>query len=387
MAVQTEIRSSPEQAAVEGEKPCLMHLVLSLVPGGTERLTIELVTRLLDDFRMVVCCLDEPGQWAHELTDLGVPVIPLQRAPGFHPSLGARVAQLAAGHDVDLIHCHHYSPFVYGRIACLLNRRPRLLFTEHGRLSDGPPVMKRRIANVWLSRCSGPVFAVSAALKQHMVAEGFPAGRVGVIHNGIDPGPPPTAAERGRARNALDIASDVFLVGTVARLDPVKDLKTAIGAIARLKELVGPIALIIVGDGSERAVLEAYARDVNVAADVCFVGYRADIRNLLPAFDVYVNSSISEGISLTILEAMATGLPVVATRVGGTPEVVIHDETGLLVEPRSAEAIAGAIERLAHAREKREVFGAAGRARVEALFTIDRMVADYAREYRRLVRR
>lgn len=363
-----------------------MQLVLSLAPGGTERLTIELVTRLTDRFRMVVCCLDAPGEWAGELAGRGIPVIALRRTPGFHPSLGAQVARVAAAHGVQVIHCHHYSPFVYGRIAGLFNRRARLLFTEHGRLSDRPPVLKRRIANAWLSRFSGPVFAVSEALKQHMVGEGFPAGRVDVIHNGIDPGSPPAAAERRRARDALNIASEVLLLGIVARLDPVKDLKTAIAAIPRIKSQVGPVGLAIVGDGSERTALEACARDLGVAADVHFLGYRADIRGLLPAFDVYVNTSISEGISLTILEAMATALPVVATRVGGTPEVVVHDGTGLLVEPRSAAALAEAIERLARDAETRDAMGAAGRARVETLFTIDRMVADYAREYRRLVR-
>lgn len=361
-----------------------MQLVLSLVPGGTERLTIDLVTRLQDNFRMVVCCLDEPGEWAGELTERGVPVIPLRRSPGFHPSLGARVARIAKEQGAAVIHCHHYSPFVYGRIACLLNRRPRLLFTEHGRLSDAPPVLKRKIANAWLSRFPGPVFAVSAALRQHMVGEGFPASRVRVIHNGIDPGPRPDAEERVRARRALGIPDDRFLVGTVARLDPVKDLNTLIGAMAGVRGRVSHAALAIVGDGDERRALEACARDRGVAADVHFAGYRPDIRHLLPALDLYVNSSISEGVSLTILEAMAAALPVVATRVGGTPEVVVHEETGLLVEPRSAGALAGAIEALAVDRQRGRALGEAGRARVEKLFTIDRMVADYAREYRRL---
>lgn len=363
-----------------------MQLVLSLVPGGTERLTIELVTRLIDRFRMVVCCLDAPGEWAGELAGHEIPVIALHRTPGFHPSLGARVARVAAAHDVQVIHCHHYSPFVYGRIASLFNRRPRVLFTEHGRLSDAPPILKRRIANAWLSRFSGPTFAVSEALKHHMVAEGFPADRVGVIHNGIDPGSLPAEDARARARSALGISEQTYLVGTVARLDPVKDLASLIAAVARLKPHVRSIALAIVGDGEERGTLEASARTLGLAADVHFVGYRADIRDLLPAFDLYVNSSVSEGVSLTILEAMATALPVVATRVGGTPEVVVHGETGLLVEPRSAQALAMAIDELARDPGRCAVFGAAGRTRVTALFTIDRMVEDYAREYTRLER-
>ncbi len=335
---------------------------------------------------MVVCCLDEPGEWASELTERGIPVVPLRRSPGFHPSLGGRVARLAAQYEAGVIHCHHYSPFVYGRIACLSNRRPGLLYTEHGRLSDAPPVLKRKVANAWLSRFPGPVFAVSAALKHHMVAEGFSAARVGVIHNGIDPGCQPAAADRVRARQALGVGEDVFLVGSVARLDPVKDLKTLIAAFGHLRARSGQSALVIVGDGEERAALEASARDLGVAASVHIVGYRSDIRQLLPAFDVYVNCSVSEGISLTILEAMAAALPVVATRVGGTPEVVVDGETGLLVEPRSPEALAVAIDELARNRDRSAALGAAGRARVLQFFTIDRMVADYAREYVKLER-
>ncbi len=119
---------------------------------------------------------------------------------------------------------------------------------------------------------------------------------------------------------------------------------------------------------------------------VQLLGYRSDVRRLLPALDLYANSSISEGISLTILEAMAAAVPVVATRVGGTPEVVIHGATGLLVEPRDPQAMADAMVDLARAPERLRAFATAGRARVEACFSVDRMVADYAREYERLER-
>ena len=120
-------------------------------------------------------------------------------------------------------------------IASLLNRRLSHVFTEHGRLSDAPPKLKRRIANTVLSRFSGPMFAVSAALRRHMVAEGFPAGRVGVIHNGVELGREPTAAERRTARRLLGVGDDEFLVGTAARLDTVKDLPTLVAAIARAR--------------------------------------------------------------------------------------------------------------------------------------------------------
>ena len=186
-------------------RPGVMLLVLSLMPGGTERLVIDLVTRLTPRFRMVVCCLDEEGDWAHEVTALGVPVVALQRLPGFHPSLGARVARVAVEHGAHLIHCHHYSPFVYSCLARLWRPWAKIVFTEHGRLSDAPPSPKRQLANRLLSLAPHQVFTVSADLKQHIVAEGFPNGRVGVLYNGIDIGPLPTAeARRGSSRHARD---------------------------------------------------------------------------------------------------------------------------------------------------------------------------------------
>ena len=178
------------------DRPGVMQLVLSLMPGGTERLVIDVVTRLSPQFRMVVCCLDEDGDWAGEVTAAGVPVVALHRRPGFRPSLGARIARLAADYGTGVIHCHHYSPFVYGRVAALVNPRLKLVFTEHGRLSDAPPKLKRRLANAVLGRLPAAMFAVSSDLKAHMVAEGFPASRLDVIHNGVNARKRTTPADR-----------------------------------------------------------------------------------------------------------------------------------------------------------------------------------------------
>jgi glycosyltransferase involved in cell wall biosynthesis len=361
-----------------------MQLVLSLVPGGTERLTVEIARRLAGRFRMYVCCLDERGAWASQVEDAGVPVYVMNRQPGFHPSLGRRIADLASRHQGSVIHGHHFSPFVYGSLARFFKPSIGLVYTEHGRLSDAPPTLKRRLVNMALSRVAGPSFAVAHELRHYMLEEGFLDSRLGVIHNGIELGPLPDAHARADARRQLGVADDAFVVGTVARLDPVKDLPTLVAAIARAAAHDPSIVLAVVGDGSERGTIEsAIAR---TGARVRMLGYSAAPRQLLPGFDAYANSSISEGVSLTILEAMAAALPVVATRVGGTPEVVVDGETGRLVDARSVDDMAAAILELTAAPARGRVMGAAGRARVERAFTIDRMVDDYAREYDKLIR-
>jgi len=357
-----------------------MQLVLSLSPGGTERLVIEIVKALGERIDSVVCCLDEPGEWAAELASINVPVITVKRTPGFHPGLAMRLARVMKEFAVDVVHCHHYSPYVYGLLASILRPGVQLVFTEHGKLSDHGPSSKRRLVNPVLSRWPARVCAVSADLKQHMVDEGFPARRVDVLYNGIDPGSRPSSAERRAVRAALGIPNDAFVVGTAGRLECVKNLTIFLDAHAILAAKHPNIHAVIIGDGPERRLLEDKAWNLGTSKSVVFTGYRQDVRALMGAFDVYLNCSLYEGVSLTILEAMAAGVPVVATPVGGNPEVVVDQETGLLV-PGRARSLAEAISGLLHDPRRRRDMGDAARWRVIRHFSIARMVDDYARAY------
>jgi len=364
------------------EQPRVLQVVLSLNPGGTERLVIELVARLRGEAPMAVCCLDAKGSWASELESGGVRVTALERHEGFRPALGRGVAAAAREHGATVVHCHHYSPFVYGCLARMWEPRLRVVFTEHGRLSDAGPSSKRRLANRALAKAPRGVFAVSEDVKRHIVAEGFSNDQVEVIYNGVDPGCVPSAETRARVRAGLGLSDDVLVLATVARLDPVKDLGTLLRAtqeVARARA----VALVIVGDGTERSTLEDLASQLGIRAITHFLGQRNDARDWLATADVYVNSSISEGVSLTILEAMAAGLPVVATRVGGTPEV-INEACGRLVPARNPSALAIAVRELAAAPETRAALGSAARRRLEDRFALDRMVHDYLDVYRRV---
>jgi len=359
--------------------PSVLQVVLSLNPGGTERLVVELIRRLRGELSMAACCLDAAGAWGAGLRDEHIAVEALDRQPGFHPTLGHRIARIVDRRKIDVIHCHHYSPFVYSCVAALLRPSVKIVFTEHGRLSDAPPSAKRRFANRLLARVPNQVFTVSGDLRQHIVAEGFPAAQVGVIYNGIDIGPRPSPADRDRVRHELGVASGTFVVATVARLDPVKDLAVLVRAVAAVNRAT-PALLVVVGDGDERRALEQAAQDADAGASTRFLGHRDDARAILAGCDAYANSSISEGVSLTILEAMAAVLPVVATRVGGTPEVV-DDSCALLVPSRDADSMAAALLELARHPGRRAQLGEAGRERVERRFTLDRMVREYRDAY------
>src|SRR5262245_27258633 len=122
-----------------------MQVVLSLAPGGTERLVIEIAQRLAGATEMSVCCLDEQGAWASELAPQAIPVVAIGRRPGFRPGVAYELARWIDSRRVDVIHCHHFSPFLYGQLAAWLRPGLRVVFTEHGRLSDAEPSRKRRM--------------------------------------------------------------------------------------------------------------------------------------------------------------------------------------------------------------------------------------------------
>jgi glycosyltransferase involved in cell wall biosynthesis len=372
-----------EPAPATGSGPQVLQVVLELSPGGTERLVIELSERLHATHGMHVCCLDAPGAWAAELIGRGISVTSLGRGPGFSPALGRQIARIAATHKATVLHCHQYSPFVYGTLARLW-RPMGMVFTEHGRASDAPPSLKRRVANGLLARFPARVLSVSNDLRNHLTAEGFPAPAVRVIYNGIRIGAAPGHVARREARSRLGLGPQELVIGAVGRLDPVKDLGTLLKAFREVRRSLPHARLVMVGDGPERAALADRIRAAGLVDSVIMTGYRSDVAALLPAFDIYVNSSIFEGVSLTILEAMAAAVPVVATSVGGTPEVVVDGETGRLVPARDAGALAGALRAVATSTETAKRLAANGRGRVERHFSIEHMVDQYATVYRSL---
>jgi L-malate glycosyltransferase len=365
--------------ALTSSNPGVLHVVLSLSPGGTERLVVDMVRGLRQRHRTAVCCLDEAGSWGEALRAEGTRVDVLSRRPGFHPGLAKRIAAIADAQDATVLHCHQYTPFVYGCLARVFSPKLRVIFTEHGRVHDGPPSRKRRTANKVLSRLPDRVFAVSEDLRDHLVAEGFPAEAIEVVLNGIDVTVARGEAARSAARAVLALAVDEFAVGSVGRLDPVKDIPTLLAAYERFAATHRRTRLFVVGDGPERSALQQLAGTME--ARIEFLGHRPDVQRLMPGFDVLVNSSVFEGVSLTLLEAMAAERPILATRVGGTPQVVVDDVTGLLVPARDPVALAAGLDAIATRPWASYAMGIAGRKRVLDQFSLARMMETYSAVY------
>lgn len=359
-----------------GDPIKIVHVVLGLDVGGLERMLLRLLAHTdRARYAPVVCALDAPGVLAPELAALGVPLTLMRRRPGIDARLPWRLSAWLRREGARLVHTHNPSPHFYGALAAQLARGPRVVHTKHGR--NAPDVRRKVLLNRISAALSDRVVAVSQdTAVVALDIERVSPRKVVTILNGVDTREFRPGYDAAAARAWLGVPASGFHVGCVARLEPVKDHRTLLQAFARFRAVRPDAHLTLIGRGSEAAALEARAAEPDLRGAVTFAGERGDVAPLYAAFDVFALASRSEGISLTLLEAAAAGLPIVATRVGGNAEVVGEGSSGLLVPPADPVALADALAAVA-ARPDRAALGAAGRARVEQRFSAERMARAY----------
>ena len=376
------INRFPAQMDQEQEistRPTICHVLHTLHVGGGEILARNFAIENSDCFRPVFALLDEIGSLGEELRREGYVVEVINRKPGFDFGCARRLGKFLSRESVAVIHAHQYAPLFYSCLARLPTRRIPILFTEHGR--DYPDY--RRWKRVWANRSlltkKDRFVAVGEYVRKALVEfEGLPEDRVDVIYNGRDLRKfVPDQSLRVRIRDQLGLSHDGFVVVQVARLDRLKDHPTALRVMARLKEELPHCTLLIVGDGEERKHVQDLVEKHGLGSCVRMLGERSDVAQLLQAADLFLLTSVSEGIPLTLIEAMATALPCVATRVGGIPEIVIDGETGFLAYSGNHLELTRHIVRLAADPVLRERFGKAGRARVVNRFDELAMLESY----------
>ncbi|MGH7201893.1 MAG: glycosyltransferase [Planctomycetaceae bacterium] len=366
------------------ERPVIGQLLHGLTVGGAEVLASRLARRLQDRFRFVFFCLDELGELGAALQADGFTVHLLGRTPGIHMRCMRRLARLIRGEGVQIVHAHQYTPFFYSLAARVFGCRAPVLFTEHGRWHPDCPRRKRIVFNrLFLRRCDRVVGVGEAVRRALIDNEGIAAERVEVIYNGIglDEFQRADAGSRGVVRREIGMADEDFMIIQVARLDHLKDHQTAIRALERVVAVSGTARLVLVGDGPERGRITAEIEQRGLQGAVRLLGLRQDVPRLLAAADLCLLTSISEGIPLTLIEAMAAELPVVATDVGGVREVVEASETALLAASGDDAEIAAAVLRLQADETRRRRMGARGRRRAWNLFSESQMHAAYAALY------
>jgi N-acetyl-alpha-D-glucosaminyl L-malate synthase BshA len=354
--------------------------------AGAEVLVAETIRRLGRRIDPVVLCLDQVGDLGEQMRREGVEVIAFGRRPGFDLALIWRMAAAIRRKQLDVVHAHQYTPFFYGALGALASlRRPRVIFTEHGRHYPDIVSRQRRLANrVLFSRLADDVNAVCAFSATSLeLKDGFSRVPVEVIENGVDLSRYDGMRDRRQIMARLGLPLDRRYIVTIARFHPVKDHHTLLQAFSLVAAAIHDVDLLLVGDGPLRPELEEQARALGVAQRVHFLGVRDDVADILAIADVFALTSVSEASSITLLEAMASHVPVVVTAVGGNPEMVRDGVDGLLAPRGDAPAIASAIRRLLDEPAAGQALAQSAAQRVSEQYTLDRTIDRYYSLYRR----
>jgi len=365
----------------------VLHLIDQGGPGGAQTVFVDLATRMDRSRWRPIAAVPGAGWVADALTARGIqPVVtPIRHGP-FDPRYLLQLISMIRRERVDLVHAHLLGPSVYGGLAGIACGVP-VISTFHGHVDVAPDERFRGLKFRIIGRAAGAVVFVSERLRQFFLSvTPLDPGCTAVIHNGVD-----LSAFRPDAarpfRREMGVGSDEFLVGAVGHIRPPKAYDVFIRAAAQLRRVSASFRFVIVGlpEGTLLSDLTRLRDELGLRDAVTFAGFREDIQRVMAALDVYVISSSTEGFSLSAVQAMACGVPVVATRCGGPEEIVTDGATGLLVEVADPGAIARAVAALWEAPDLRRRLALSGQGSVRQRFSQERMIGAYDELYGRCI--
>jgi glycosyltransferase involved in cell wall biosynthesis len=378
--------------AVAGREPRVLLLSDYLTLGGIARIVVSMASGLRArglDVRVAHLGIGAAHPLARDVAASGTPPIDLAIGSLLNPRVIARLTIYLRRERIDLVHTHARYSNLVGRAAAVLARRPvvstihDIVETETGWRAG----VRRRLDYLSARLVCSRVIALCETQRQvYQRWTGLDSGRIEIHRNGVDTAlfrPDPLA--RARLRQELGLTPDQPLFVTVASLRPGKGLEYLLRAAVQIKRQAPAVRFAIAGEGDERARLEALASSLGLGASVRFLGARRDVPALLAAADALVHPSLYEALPTSVLEAMAVGLPVLATNVGGIPEIVAHGRTGLLAPPERSDELAAALIQLLNP-ELRAALGTAGRAWVETHASSEAWLDGLQALYRRVAR-
>ncbi len=364
-------------------KKRILEIIPTLDRAGAEKQLCLLAANLpRDEFDVHVVALTRDGPLAADLAEAGIPLTVIGKRWKLDPRAYWRLRRHVARLQPDLIHGWMFAANAYGYAAaqaCGVKH-----FVVGQRCVDPWKSRLQLAADRSMSRRCDAVVVNSEGVRDFYVRHGAPPERVHLISNGVTM-PAPSATTRRQLLSELNLPENSRLIGAVGRLWPQKRVKDAIWAADLLKVIRDDVHLLIIGDGPQRDRLRRYRDQVRIGSLVHFLGQRGDVPRLLPHFDALWSTSAYEGQSNVILEAMAAGVPVVATDIPGTRELVVPGTTGYLVPVGDRAALAKNTQRLLNDAALAARLSAAARQRVETEFSVERMVARHAALYRELL--
>lgn len=361
----------------------IMHVVLSMDVGGAEKLVYDMVRHpVFSAIRPVVCCLDAIGDLGEKLLEERYTVYCKKRRSGIDLSVIPWLREIIGREKISVVHAHQYTPLFYSTPAALLSGRASVVYTEHGRFYPDRRSWKRRLFNPLLALGVTQLVSISSCTAQAMAAyDNLPLRRIRVIHNGVDlsrMNPPFDAASK---RSSLGLSRSCRLIGTAARLDEIKNIPMMLRVFNEVLRRVPDTCLLIAGQGPQEGNLKSMAAELGIADRVRFIGLRFDLPEIYQLMDVFLLTSFSEGISVTLLEAMASGVPAVVTDVGGNGEVVVEGETGHLVPLQDETGFMERVVRILTDPGWAHSLGDNSRKRAGQHFSFENMLANYVSTY------
>jgi glycosyltransferase involved in cell wall biosynthesis len=367
----------------------LLFVVPDLSVGGAERHVTTLLPRMdRQRFEPSVVCIGEEGGLFPDLLAAGIQARALHLGGKREAGLALRRLTVAVRQQrPDVVVVRGYNAETLGRIAARLAGVDHTVVWVHNITDPKPRSAVRTNADRVLDRWTSAYFGVAEAQRAYLVQElGYPDDKIRIILNGVDPALFDTEVEPA-ALSEFGWGEDDPVVGIVAELSPVKDHNTFLRAARLVVDEIPSARFLVVGDGACRPELETLSEELQITANAQFTGVRRDVARLLGAIDVFALSSLSECFSIALLEAMACAKPAVCTAVGGTPEILVHGQTGHLVPPKDPRELATRlIELLSDPRTARRM-GRAGRDRVVSEFSLDRSVEAAQRAFEDVVMR
>lgn len=362
----------------------VVYLSHAFMVGGAEEMVLNLVRHLPDRFEPSVTCINQAGPIGEEIQHTGVPFRVLGLDPGLlHPWHVRGIERHLRQLQPDIVHTFLLTASLYGRLAAILARVPIVIGTEVNiyQRKKAHHALAERLLMLGTDRVVVSAESVRDFYIRQIHAD--PA-KVDVIYNAVDWSQLQTTTSRDAMRSAIGAPADAPLAGIIARLTEQKAHRHLFDAMASTPGL-SPLHLVVVGDGELRDDLRARVDRLGISARVHFLGARRDLGDLLAAIDMFVMPSLWEGLPLSMVLAMGAGLPVIATRVAGIPEVVRDGTTGLLVPPADVPALGAALARLVSDPALRQSLGAAARAFVRPRFGVDGYVEAVSGLYDRLL--
>ena len=365
----------------------ILHIIPTLDIGGVEMQLAELVKRLnREKYNITVCCITRGGPLEESIRGSGVKLVILKRRFKFDLSIIFQLIRLMKREKIDLVHTYLFTANAWGRVAAILANVPVVIASERNAIPERKKSVHILIDR-FLSRYTDVIVCNSNFIKElNTKRESINGNKFTIVHNAVDTKQFSPEINSDIARKEFSIYPDVSVVGMVARLHICKGHQYLLKAAVEVIKVLPEVKFVLVGDGELRGELENSAMKLGIEKNIVFTGSRQDVSQLIQLFDVAVLSSIYEGFGNFLIEAMAMTKPVVATNVGGIPEVVKHEETGILVSPRNPEALAEGIIRLLKNKEEVRRMGLAGRKRVEQYYDINLKVKKVEEIYVRNLR-